>query len=105
GVQLSRVDLGVVPVDLGVAAARRADGGGAGVLPDPRGHRAAAVLPLAVHPPGACVQRADWLPVPAVHRLSKPRRRRQTRAGGLASAAPRVVTLPVAASPAVEIPK
>ena len=48
------------------------DGRGAVVLPDPRDHRDGAVRALALHPAGARVQRADRLPVPAVHRLPQP---------------------------------
>ena len=35
-------------------------------------HRAGVVRPVAVHPAGARVQRADRLPVPALHRLPQP---------------------------------
>ena len=64
--------VGVVPLHLDPAAARGPDGRGADVLPDPRDDRAGAVLPVAVHPAGARVQRADRLPVPALHRVPQP---------------------------------
>ena len=51
-----------------------------------------AVRAVAVHPAGARVQRADRLPVPAVHRLPQPRRRGQGPSGGVDAAAPGLVT-------------
>ena len=90
-VQLPRDRGGVVPVDLDSAAAWGPDGGGAAVLPDSRVDRARVVLPVAVHSAGACVQRADRVPVPALHRVPQPRCCGEERAGGVA-VAPRLVT-------------
>jgi hypothetical protein len=70
--QLPAGRVGVVPVHLDTAAARRSDGSGAAVLPGARADRPGVVRPVALHPSGACVQRTVRLPVPAVHRVPQP---------------------------------
>ena len=65
---------------------------GAHVFPGARDDRAGAVLPVAVHPVGARVQRTDRLSVPALCRLPQPRRRGQGPSGGVDAAAPGLVT-------------
>ena len=73
GAQLPADRVGVVPLHLDPAAARRPDGRGADVLPDPRADRACTVRVVAVHPAGARLQRADRLPVPALRGVPQPR--------------------------------
>src|SRR5215467_12759715 len=81
------IPLILVPVDLDPRSAGGSDGARSVLLPDTRVYRACVVCPVAVHPTGARVQRADCLPVSALHRVPQRGGGRQTRTGRVSAAA------------------
>ena len=81
--------------DLDPAAPGGSDRRGANLFPDPRDHRADAVLLVAVHPIGSRVQRTHRLPLSTVRGVPQSGCSPKARASGIPAPSPRLVTVSV----------